>query len=183
MRYALLCGLALVAGCGKLVSEPTPSVKGIPPETGSGASPLPTPTANLRVNASDLRSFYDNQVFEEKPKKHQHEGKRAIIQAGWDFDLFGIQASNGQRMFLANTRKMFTRPSTVYILRAGSEFRKGERNGNSGAYLEGVIRGAVRFDSKPWAKDWLELAAQRTGATGEHFLLIEDAVLVAEPKD
>ena len=75
----------------------------------------------------------------------------------------------------------FVRPYIVCDLRADRGFKAGAIRDTPIVYVEGVLRGLIRFDSQPWAADWLSL--REHNSLPNHFILIDDAILVMPPRE
>jgi hypothetical protein len=162
---------ALALGCGGLVAPTEKPTEKPSEQSAEGGETLPAPTTKLRVLAGDLYRQYRG--F----KPHPHEGKRVVIQTHGS-NCYGVRTSTGQHLVLEDSSKLFRRPRMVYVMRSTRGWKNGELSGD--LYLEGTVRGAVDFDSKRWAKEWLKLTPN---SMEDKFVLIEDAQLVAAPKD
>lgn len=138
---------------------------------------LPEPTATaVKVNAFDLYMHYSAA----RPfLQHQHEGAIILCKESKS-KCFGVKTLDGTLLVLIDSDKAFRRPATVIVLKSDKGFTPGELQND--LYAEGVLRGAVSCESRPWSKDWLKLT-ERSRILGEHFILIEDAVLTSPPKN
>lgn len=172
MRGVLFAlALGLLVGCGKKEEADADA-----PGKGAEKVPdLPAATSKLRVGDFDLYEAYRPGAKDAYP----HHGKRVVCRT-FGSNIYGVIAS-GKNLILEGSENLFRRPRAVFVMRNDRGFKKGGGEYAQDVYIEGTVQGLVAFDSRPWSKDWLKLT-EGFSFKGQ-FLLIEDAVLVAPPKD
>jgi hypothetical protein len=173
MRGVLLAvALGLAVGCAKK-DEPTSGGGNAPVKDAETPVALPAATSKLRVDSYDAYSPY---AYGGEGAKHQDEGKRIVFRVSGG--EYGVRAG-GKSLVLEGSSNLFKRPRAVYVLSSDAGFKKGDAARQP--FIEGILRGAVEFSSKDWAKDWLKLT--QDDAMKSRFVLIEDARFVSEPKN
>ena len=170
LRAAVVVGLTVLAGCGKQSHDR------LAPASSEGILPATKVPLGGRDYVNDLYEFYRHpSPF----PKHTREGLTVLCQFATDY--FGVRDSGGRAAVLYGSLDGSCRPKVVALLADANGFREGPIL-FAVQHVEGVLRGPVAFAEKPWARLWAGMTPHE-GPMADHFVLIDEASVVALPSD